>query len=113
VALERSDRRRPRDNTGACRRQRPPFALLEPSGLAAIDANVGRKRQVDERNEAEPRTLALRLRGHRAKRETVDDNEAAVRNRRERSCRGLERHDRWPWKRAVDLVDVDNPATSP
>jgi hypothetical protein len=110
VRLERLHGRRARDNARSCGRQRPPFALLELDGLLTIDADVGGKRQVDERDEVEAPTFPLHLRRHRAERETVDEDEGTVPNRREGLRRSLERRRGWPRKAAVDLVEVDHPA---
>ncbi len=113
VRLERPHSRRSRDNARPCGRQRPPFTLLEPVGLLTIDADVGGKRQVDERNEVETPTFAFHLRRHRAERETVGEDEGTVRNRCKRVRRSLERRRGWPGKGTVELVDVDHPAACP
>ena len=113
VRLERPHGRRSRDNARSCGRQRPPFALLEPIGLLTSDAGVSGQRQVDERDEVEAPTFAFHLRRHRAERETVDEDEGTIRNRRERLRRTFERRRGWPRKGAVDLVDVDDPAACP
>ena len=113
VRLERPHSRRSRDNARSCGRQRPPFALLEPVGLLTTDAEVSGKRQVDERDEVEAPTFAFHLRRHRAERETVDEDEGTVRNRRERLRRGLERRRGWPRKGAGDLRGRRQPSRVP
>jgi hypothetical protein len=65
---------------------------------------------MDERNEQKARMLAFNFRRHRAKRETVDEDEGTVWQRRERLRRRRERRRGWPREGAVDLVDVDHPA---
>ena len=108
VRLKRPYGRRSRDNARPCGRQRPPFTLLEPVGLLTIDADVGGKRQVDERDEVEAPTFAFDLSRHRAERETVDQDERAVGNRCKRA-RGLERRRGWPGKTVEPATSTAQP----
>jgi hypothetical protein len=100
-------------NRGACRRECRSLAFCEPVGLPAVDADLSRERQMDERDQVQSRTFALSLRRHRPEREAVNDDCGVVGNRGEHLCRMIEcRHSR-PGKAGVELFDVDDPSALP